>query len=78
MGSSSPVTCDLTSNCNDGSFYTVNCKQVSPTQSICSCQSGNGTGQGIGTGFTLNESVAFACYDGISTCGGPATPPPQR
>ncbi|HEY1535434.1 MAG TPA: hypothetical protein VGF76_15520, partial [Polyangiaceae bacterium] len=76
QGSTSAVTCDLTSKCTDGSYYLVNCKQSSPNDSVCTCQSGNAMGGGA-AGFSLHESVAFACYDGISTCGGPVEPVPQ-
>jgi hypothetical protein len=77
QGSSSGPTCDLISKCADGSYYTVNCKQSSPNESSCTCQSGNGSGAGSGAGFSLNESIAFACYDGISTCGGPVPTLPR-
>jgi hypothetical protein len=76
-GSTSPTSCNLVSKCTDGSFYMVNCKQGSPNESFCSCESGNSSGGGTGAGFNLNESVAFACYDGISTCGGPAPTLPK-
>jgi len=74
-GSSTGVTCDLTSKCVDGTYYMVNCKQGSPTESFCTCQTGNGSGASAGGGFTLNESVAFACYDAVSACGGPIPGP---
>ena len=79
-GSSSGVTCDLTSKCVDGTYYMVNCKQGSANESFCTCQTGNSSGASAGGGFTLNESVAFACYDAVSTCGGPvpSTLPPPR
>jgi hypothetical protein len=76
-GTSSGLTCNLTSKCNDGSYYLVNCKQSSPNESVCSCESGSGSGASAGAGFTLNESVAFACYDGISACGGPVPTLPR-
>jgi len=76
-GSSTAVTCDLTSKCADGTYYMVNCKQGSPNESFCTCQTGNGSGASAGGGFTLNESVAFACYDGVSACGGPVPPLPR-
>ncbi len=77
-GSTTGVTCDLTSKCVDGTYYTVNCKQGSPTETFCTCQAGNGSGASAGGGFTLNESVAFACYDAVSACGGPVHLPPPR
>jgi hypothetical protein len=76
MGSTSAVTCDLTSKCMDGSYYMVNCKQSSQGDSSCTCQSGNAMGGGAAA-FSLHESVAFACYDGISTCGGPVPTLPK-
>jgi hypothetical protein len=73
-GSTSALSCNLTSKCVDGSFYVVDCKQLSPDLSSCTCTAGN-SNSGSGGQFTLNESVAFACYDGVSACGGPAILP---
>jgi len=56
--------------CNDGTYYNVNCNQGGPDFSSCTCKSTNGNSGGAGV-FTLNESVGFACFDGLSVCGFP-------
>jgi len=68
--SSSSSNCSLDMKCNDGTHYNVNCNQSGPNVSACSCKSTNGNSGGGGV-FSLNESVSFACFDGLSVCGFP-------
>ncbi len=70
-GNSSDLTCDLSVKCNTGTYYLVSCYQTSSLQSSCTCSSGSPNGPSTGAGFSLNESVTFACYDSLAACGFP-------
>jgi hypothetical protein len=70
-GSSSKNVCDLSVKCDSGAYYTVQCRQTNTGDSNCTCQAAVPGQPGVGAGFTLNESVTFACYDSLAACGFP-------
>jgi len=75
-GNSSNGSCSLDVKCDNGAYYSVRCYEGSPAQSNCSCKASLPGGPGVGVvGFNLNESVTFACYDSLATCGFPQIGP---
>jgi len=71
-GSSSNGSCTLDVKCDNGAYYAVNCFEATPSQSSCTCKASLPGGSGVGVGgFSLNESVTFACYDSLASCGFP-------
>jgi hypothetical protein len=70
-GNSGNGACSLDVKCTNGTYYSVACRQTSPTQSSCSCSSSSSSGSASSVGLSLNESITFACYDSLAVCGFP-------
>ena len=70
-GSSGNGNCAVGVMCDNGANYKVSCAQSSSAASSCTCFSSSADGASTGSSFSLNESVALACYDGLAVCGFP-------
>jgi hypothetical protein len=68
-------SCTMTSKCDSGAYYNVNCSQTSANQSSCSCTATFRNGSSTGAGFNLNEAVPFACEDTLAACAAPSPSP---